>query len=226
LGEPPTINVDWYKETPRAAVIAVADLPAWWLGVQSTENPIRRDFYIWLLFTGCRREESATLRWDQIDLDAGTVHFSKTKTDPFDLPLSDFLIDLLSTRRADEGTLATFGEDCPWVFPSTSKTGHLAEAKLSAREAKTIPVRFSPHLLRHTYITISENKVSIPSGHARLLVNHALPASGDAHAGYNHPDMNDLRRSQQAMTDFLRSAIWTEPEDESDNVVPLHQGAG
>jgi integrase len=96
---------------------------------------------------------------------------------------------------------------------------------LSTREAKTIPVQFTPHLLRHTYITISENKVSMPSGHARLLVNHTLPASGDAHAGYNHPDQDDLRRSQQAMTDFLKAAICAEQQREEINVVQIHPKA-
>ena len=49
---PPTVNVDFYPENGRTAVIT--DWPAWWEGIQQIVNPVRRDFYIWLAFSGCR----------------------------------------------------------------------------------------------------------------------------------------------------------------------------
>jgi integrase len=212
LGEPPTVNVDFFRETPREAIIE--DLPAWWQGVQAIENPIRRDLFVWLLFTGCRREESTTMRWEHVDLDAGTVHFPKTKTEAFTLPLSGYLTDLLKARRACEATRAVFGKDCPWVFPAHGKTGHISEPKLTRQETKLFATPWSPHTLRHTWITISENKIAMPASHSRLLVNHAVPRSRDAHSGYIHPDVEDLRRSQQAMTDYLLAAISPKPPAE------------
>ena len=182
-------------------------------------NPIRRDFYLFLLFTGLRSEEARSVKWNQVDLNRGIVHFPKTKTDPFNLPLSDFLIDLLKQRKDCEKTNAEF-ENSLWIFPSHGKFGHIAEAKLSAREVRELPIRFHPHLLRHTYITISENQIAMPVGHARLLVNHALPALGDAHLVYLHPSIDDLKRSQQAVTDFLKVAI--NPKKAQDNVVSIH----
>ncbi|MER8941261.1 integrase family protein [Mesorhizobium sp. M0915] len=211
LDVPPTVNVDFYPEHARTAVIPYAQLPDWWAGVHSIKNPIRRDLYIWFLFTGTRREESSSLRWSQVDLDAGTVHFPRTKTDPFTLPLSDFLIDLLRGRRACESTLAQFGADCEFVFPTrtrTGKIGHVSEPKLNENEVALFPCTWTPHTLRHTFVSIAENKVSIPATHGRLLVNHALAKSGDAHSGYNHPDLDDLKRSQQLVTNALRTAIW------------------
>ena len=59
LPEPPTSNVDFYPETGRTNVIT--DWPAWWEGIQQIANPVRRDFYIWLAFSGCRAGE--TMRW-------------------------------------------------------------------------------------------------------------------------------------------------------------------
>ncbi|MER8545969.1 integrase family protein [Mesorhizobium sp. M1169] len=211
LDATPTVNVDFYPEPPRTAVIPYAQLPEWWAGVHSIKNPIRRDLYIWFLFTGTRREESASLRWSQVDLDAGTVHFPRTKTDPFTLPLSDFLVDLLRVRRSCESTLALFGKDCEFVFPArtrTGKIGHVTEPKLNENEVALFPCPWTPHTLRHTFVSIAENKVSIPATHGRLLVNHALAKSGDAHSGYNHPDFDDLKRSQQLVTNALRTAIW------------------
>ncbi|RWA85909.1 integrase family protein [Mesorhizobium sp.] len=211
LDVPPTVNVDFYPEHARTAVIPYVQLPDWWAGVHQIQNPIRRDLYIWFLFTGTRREESASLRWSQVDLGAGLVHFPRTKTDPFTLPLSDFLLALLHGRRSCESTLAQFGAACEFVFPAwtrAGKIGHVAEPKLNEKEVALFPCAWTPHTLRHTFVSIAENKVAIPATHGRLLVNHALPKSGDAHAGYNHPDFDDLKRSQQMVTNALKAAIW------------------
>jgi integrase len=222
LAEAPTVNVDWNEEKPRTAVITVDDLPKWWLGLQGIQNPIRRDFYIWTLFTGCRRQESSTLTWDQVNFDAGTVHFPKTKTEPFTLPLSDYLVTLLKARHACIATRAVYGEKNTWVFPADSKAGHISEPQVNdKKEAHLFPCKWSCHTLRHTYITIAENKIFMPPTHARLLVNHAIPKGLDAHTGYIHPSIGDLRKSQQMMTDFLLTAV--KPKGEADNVVPLRR---
>ena len=205
LGLPPTVNVDFYAEKSRKAV--VKDLAAWWRGVQAVDNPIRRDLFIWLAFTGCRSGETKTLCWDNVDLDEGVVHFPITKTESFDLPLSGFLVDLLRARRADKATRAIFGKDCPWVFPAHGASGHVEVVKPGTAEMKVFAARWTPHTLRHTWITISENKVPLPPLHSRLLANHVVPKSGDAHKGYIHPDLDDLRKSQQKMTKFLLGAI-------------------
>jgi len=219
LSDPPTLNVDWFKERRRTEVLKVDVLPDWYSGVMSLPNPIRRDLYLFLLFTGLRSEEARSIRWEQVDFESKSIHFPKTKTEPFDLPLSDYLMEILEQRRDCEFA-AKEHEGSQWVFPAFSKMGHIAEAKLSARERNSVKVKFAPHLLRRTFITISENKVSMPYGHTRLLVNHSKLNNGDAHDGYNHPDIDDFRRSQQAMTDYLKSVI--EPSDGPDNVVKLH----
>lgn len=218
LPEAPTMNVDWNKEKPRNTVIEADDLPTWHNAILGLENPIRRDLYLLVLFTGTRSEEARSIRWENVDLERGVIHMPKTKTHAFDLPLSDHLVDLLTQRRECERTQAWF-PNSPWVFPGNSKTGHVSEPKLSAAQARNFPVKFSVHVCRHTYITVSENRVPMPLGHARLLVNHALP-KGDAHSGYIHPSIEDLRRSQQAVTDHLKAAV--EPQEDPDNVVRLH----
>jgi len=226
LSAPPTINVDFYEEKPRTAV--VNDLAAWWRGVQKIENPIRRDLFIFLLFTGCRSGEAKSLRWEQVDTTAGRVRFPVTKTDSFDLPLSPFLIDLFETRRACKATSAVFGTDNPWVFPGKSESGHAEDVKLIRSEKKLFAFQWTAHTLRHSWISISENKVALPPAHSRLLTNHAVPKSGDAHKGYNHPDFKDLRKSQGIMSAFLKRATQPAPRrpkqpKRTGNVVQLPQ---
>ena len=60
-----------------------------------------------------------------------------------------------------------------------------------------------------------------PTATSALLTNHKLKRvkNGDAHAGYIHPDLDDLRHSQQSMTDYLLAQI--KPTPDRGKVVPL-----
>jgi integrase len=140
------------------------------------------------------------------------VKYPITKTKAFEMPLSRFQIDLLRNRIAENAE--EFGADCPWVFPSvTSESGHLEEEKLIASEPKLFAQHWSPHTLRHSFITVAEEKVKISDAHQRALTNHKPRRSknGDAHAGYIHPDLDDLRASQQRMTDYLLTQVKLTP---------------
>jgi integrase len=205
----PTINVDFYPEKGREAVIT--DWPAWWEGIQKIESPARQDFYTWLAFTGCRAGETMTMAWENVDLDKGLVLFPITKTDKLELPLSDFLTKFL--RRRKEHVTKEFGARCKWVFPSGgAKTGHV-DGKLTPKEAALFKEDWSPHTLRHSWITIADQKVKISDAHQRALTNHKPKRSknGDAHAGYIHPDIEDIRKSQQRMTNHIRQLIEPKP---------------
>ena len=143
-----------------------------------------------------------------IDLKKGVVRYPITKTKSFEMPLSGFQIELLQKRvkqNAEE-----FGADCRWLFPSfTSESGHLEEEKLIASEPKVFQEHWSPHTLRHSWITNADQKVKMSDAHQRALTNHKSRRSknADAHAGYIHPDLDDLRESQQRMTDYLLAQI-------------------
>jgi hypothetical protein len=70
-----------------------------------------------------------------VDLNKAMVRYPITKTKAFQMPLSDFQIEL--SRDCIENNVEEFGADCPWVFPSaTSETGHLEEKKFLKSEAK------------------------------------------------------------------------------------------
>ena len=79
---------------------------------------MRRDFYIWLAFSGCRAGETMTMEIKNIDLENGIAKYPITKTVAFELPLSDFMVELLRNRIADNAE--EFGAKCRWVFPSVT----------------------------------------------------------------------------------------------------------
>ena len=71
------MNVDFYAEEGRTAVIT--DWAVWWDGIQQIVSPVRRDFYTWLAFSGCRAGETMSMAIADIDLDKGVVRYPVTR---------------------------------------------------------------------------------------------------------------------------------------------------
>jgi integrase len=165
----------WHREQRRQTVVTALDLPSWWKAVMA-EPEHSRDFLLLALFTGMRRGELMALRWDNVDLNARTLHLPKTKNgDPLNLPLSTFLTDLLTTRKDLAG-------NSPWVFPGPGKDGHLVETKkFLLRVSAGSGVSFTLHDLRRTFITIAES-LDVPYYALKRLLNHR--ANGDVTGGY------------------------------------------
>lgn len=136
---------------------------------------VLRDYFLLILFTGLRREEAASLRWDQVDLKGKTLKITDTKNHQVHvLPLSDFLYDLFHSRHAQP--------TAEFVFPSDSKTGYVIEPrKVMEKVIRKSGVTFTLHDLRRTFITIAES-LDIPAYALKRLMNHK--ASYDVTAGY------------------------------------------
>lgn len=202
----PTISVDWFSEYRRSAAIPAEQLANWHKDIQALSNPIRQTFYLLILFTGLRRESAAEIRWEHVDFNKGTLLIPKPKGGKkraFTLPLSDLLIEILLRRQVENEKLTP---DSPWAFPSDkSKTGHIAEPKLTPAQKASLVVPFSVHGLRHTWITAA-NAAGLSPYDIKMLTNHMLP-KGDVTAGYIGLHMEALRASQQRVTDYLRGLI-------------------
>lgn len=202
----PTINVDWFPEHRRDASIPAEQLAAWHKDIQALPNPIRQDFYLFVLFTGLRRQSAAEIRWEHVDLAKATLLIPNPKGGAkraFVLPLSDLLIEVLQRRRVENEMLVP---GSPWVFPADkSKAGHIAEPKLKPTHKANMVVPFSVHGLRHTWITAA-NAAGLSPYDIKMLTNHMLP-KGDVTAGYIGPHIEALRASQQRVTDYLHALI-------------------
>lgn len=187
----------WYPERRRRGAVSAQDLPAWWAAVME-EPDYARDFLLIALFTGMRRNEIAALRWEQVNLEERELHIPKTKNgDPLDLPLSDYLVTLLRKRKKHAGR-------SPWVFPSSSKKGHIVETKkFTMRVTARSGVKFTLHDLRRTFITIAES-LDIPHYALKRLLNHRL--SGDVTAGYIVSQPERLRGPVQRISEQILEA--------------------
>lgn len=165
----------WAPERRRRTLVAAHQLPAWWRAVHA-ESDHARDFLLVALFTGMRRREIATLRWENVDLIGRTLHLPRTKNgDPLLLPMSNFLADLIARRREVVG-------QTEWVFPGAGRTGHIVETKSFLRRiVQESGVTFSTHDMRRTFITIAES-LDIPAYALKRLLNHRTDS--DITGGY------------------------------------------
>lgn len=204
----------WYPKKRRRTVITRAQLPAWYEAVLALRNRLKNpnkpedgldtdaalvsDYLLLLLFTGLRRNEAASLGFDQIDYVDRTLTIPDTKNgDPLTLPLSDYLQTLLE-RRAKETTGA-------FVFPGTGKLGHLIEPKRHVKRViRESGVPFMLHDLRRTFITVAES-LDLSYYAIKRLVNHKIP--GDVTAGYVVLNVGRLREPMQRITDQIISIV-------------------
>jgi integrase len=228
----PIINVDWNKEQRRTSRIPAAGVKEWYEGVTAITNPVRRDYLLFTLFSGLRKTNAAEPRWEHVDFERKALHVPKPKSQrPFDLPLSDYLVDLLKARKKENAKLAP---KSPWVFPAARGEGHIVDARMkngsavtkskggrSKKAAVAVPTqpRYTPHDLRRTFISVAES-LGISREARQLLVNHATPKA-DVHGGYVIPELDDLRAHMQQISTRLLALC--EPPPPSTVVVQMRK---
>ena len=210
---PVRLRRQWHKLRNRTRMVKSDELAAFYRGVCALPNEIHRDYVLMLLFTGLRRRECAALRWEHVDFKAKAMRVPEenTKTNTkLDLPLSDFLCDLLVARRA-------VGDAGGWVFPSNSKSGHIEEPKyIFDQVEQSTGINVSPHDLRRTFLTIAEScDISVMA--LMALANHSPGKS--ITAGYVQMSPERLREAAQKVADRIKQLC--EIEDVTGNVARL-----
>jgi integrase len=195
---PARLKRQWFPLPPRERLLRADDLPAFYTAVLSLENKVARDYLLLLLFTGLRRTEAASLTWDRVDFAGRLIRLSHARTKAgrkLDLPMTDFVRDLLVARRA-------LG-DAKFVFPASSNAGHIVEPKfpLDQVHAET-GIRVSAHDLRRTFVTVAESTDISPIA-LKALVNHSL--GKDVTSGYVVMTVERLREPAQRVCDRIKS---------------------
>jgi integrase len=196
---PVRLKKRWHELPIRTRLVTGDQLPAFYRAVMALPNDVHRDYLLMLLFTGLRRREAAALRWDHIDFKAKTMRIPAEVTKSgkkLDLPLTDFLLDMLVRRRA-------LGNAGGWVFPSNSASGYLTEPKYALDQVEAIcGIEVSPHDLRRTFITTAEScDISVMA--LMALVNHS--AGKSVTAGYVQLTPERLREPAQKVSNRLKS---------------------
>lgn len=197
----------WYKIERRQTVIKASELPAFLNAVielpnysVSLNSLAVRDYLLLLLFTGLRREEALSLAWKNVDLINKTLTLPDPKNrQPHTLPLTPFLLEMLQMRFDENDSLSEF------VFPSTGIKGYMNDPRPQMdKVTEKSGVKFTPHDLRRTFITIAES-LDISAYALKRLANHKM--SNDVTAGYIIGDVERLRDPMNRISNYLLKTI-------------------
>lgn len=150
-------------------------LAAWFSAVRKDPNPVAAAYLQCLLLTGARREELASLRWEDVDFQWKSMRIRDKVEGERTIPLTPYVAHLLSwlPRRAKN----------PHVFTSTmSASGRLQDAR--ANHTRALTAAGLPHVtlhgLRRSFGTLSE-WVEVPVGVVAQIQGHKPSAIAEKH---------------------------------------------
>ena len=158
----------------RKTYIREEELADWFDAVESLDT-VEREFLLFILMTGVRKNEAMTLTWEAVDLRTGTFTLTDTKNrEDVELPVPFYLLPMLKKRKG-KGR----------IFPVDR------DAKSCLRKVRQgAGVHFTLHDLRRTYATTAED-LDISGLTVKRLLNHK--ADGNVTSGYQIPNLKRLR---------------------------------
>jgi len=127
-----------------------------------------------LLMTGLRSNEARSLRWDDLDLEDGTLTICSAKAKngkQVTLPLNKWLTGKLAKRKVQ----CVNDDRGEYVFPNPT-VGHIRNLRRPLQSVtKLSGIAVTPHDLRRTFATYLD-AAGVPFGAIKQLLNHASGA--------------------------------------------------
>jgi integrase len=117
--------VAMFEERPRTRRLNAEEMGRFFAALEAEPSRDFHDFLTLLLFTGARRQNVMSMRWDEIDLAAQVWEIPAAKAkagEAMPIPLGMEALLVLSRRRKS-------GKVTPFVFPAASESGHMEEPK-------------------------------------------------------------------------------------------------
>lgn len=196
----------WNKLQPRENYIKDNDLQSWYEGINAHTTDKLKDFFLFLLFSGCRRGEAACLQWTDIDFknETFTIRAENNKTSRTrELPCSDVLLAVLKRRKQKR----VVGN--PFVFVGNHNKEHLIEPKMAvAFHIEKTGIKWCAHDLRRTFCTVASR---LDTNYLKLkaLVGHSV--TGDITSKhYIQTTVDDLRQPMQQIANHLKEKMGME----------------
>lgn len=153
------------KAPVRHDVLQREMLKPWFGAVLQIRNPVISAYLQVLLLTGARREELAELKWEDVNVQWGSIKLDDKVEDFRMLPLTPYVAQLISALpRRNE-----------FVFSSpAAAAGYIAEPRYAHNQALVVAglPDLTLHGLRRSFASLSE-WIEVPGGIAAQLQGHA-----------------------------------------------------
>jgi integrase len=168
-------------------------LAPWFAAVRAIDNATLSAYLQGLLITGARRNELATLRWEDVDTTWGKMKIRDKVEGDRTIPLTPYLSSLLAMLPRLNG----------YVFASPkAESGHVeapTKTHQKALKAAGLP-HVSIHGLRRSFGTLAE-WVEVPAGIAAQIMGHKPSAVAEKH--YIQRPIDMLRKWHDKIEAFM-----------------------
>jgi len=120
-GKNPAINFRRFRLPQRERFLQPSELARFFKEVEAIPSRDTRDFIYLALYTGARKSNLLTMRWEEIDFEGRVWHIPVTKNGtPQTVPLIPQAIEVLERRRA---TVGAWGSGQGFVFATRQGAG-------------------------------------------------------------------------------------------------------
>jgi integrase len=202
----PCQGVSKFAEQSRERFLSAEELQRFMTALEAEPVQAWKDVFKLCLFTGARRSNVMSMRWEELDLAAGrwTIPAAKFKNGQAStVHLSPQAVQILTDRR----------NESEWVFPSTtSKTDHLVNPAKRwdalCKRAKLADLHI--HDLRRTLGSWQAAGGSSLQVIGKSLGHRSLAAT----AVYSRLDLDPVKVSVNAATAAMMAAAAKKPADE------------
>jgi len=193
----------WNEVKPRSRYVKPSQIKMFFHGLtiddtDSDHLATVKKQCMFILFTGARDQEAASLKRSNIDFEERTITFENTKNHrthilPFGEWFGEFLADLCKDKQPND-----------YLFAANNRFGHLKDHRKAVKQiSQDCGVEFSLHDLRRTFASIVENDTGLNVSEylQNRLLNHV---QNDVHGKhYVQFDNERLRVIMQAVEDYI-----------------------
>jgi integrase len=147
-------------------------LASWFAAVKQIGNPVSSAYLQALLLTGSRRNELATLRWEDVDFQWNSLTIRDKVEGTRIIPLTPYVRLLLSLLPRRNG----------WVFSSPmAASGRLTDPRIAHNQACAVAgLEMTLHGLRRSFASLCE-WIEMPAGIAAQIQGHAPQGVREQH---------------------------------------------
>jgi integrase len=208
-GENPAARVKLFPRKSRDRFVQPDEMPRLFDAMLNEPNPDLIDFIKLALWTGARKGDIFSMRWQDLSLADNRWSVPDPKSDAYSVALVPEAIAVLTSR------LERRIKDNPFVFPSHGKSGHLTDLKARWKELLTRAeiTNLTMHDLRRTL-----GSWQAGLGASELIIGKSLGhKSGGATKIYSRLNLDPVRASVTAATQAIITASKKKPEQLEEN---------
>lgn len=207
LEKNPATDQEKFNEGPlRERYLSKEELPRFLKALDESDDRLSVAALRLLLFTGCRREEILSMKWENVRLDEERIYLPKTKngrsrTVHLNARAKEVILDLQTRKDQDDRT-----RDSEYVFASRKGTrkGYIYDLRKPFERALQLAniSDFHVHDLRHSFASMAVSSGADLYAVQRLLGHQDIAMT----QRYAHLAADDLKRATAGVSDMLDRA--------------------